>query len=112
VQVAEAKWLQVRQVTRVYLVRFLRADLDDGEAEAIALAEEVGADVVLVDERDGRRAAATLGLSVLGSVGILLRCKQVGVLSSLRPALDRLRTEGRFRIGQDLYLRALREAGE
>ncbi len=110
--VAEAKWVQVRRVGRTDLVKLLRANLDDGEAEAIALAQEIKADLVLLDERDARRAAEELGLSVLGSVGILLRAKKVGRIPSLRVVLDRLQTDGHFRMSLDLYVRALREAGE
>lgn len=110
--VAEAKWVQVRRVGRTDLVKLLKANLDDGEAEAIALAQEIKADLVLLDERDARRAAEELGLSVLGSVGILLKAKKVGRIPSLRVVLDRLQTEGHFRMSLDLYVRAVREAGE
>jgi len=90
----------------------LKADLDEGEAEAIALAYEMSADVVLLDERDARRAAMRMGLKVLGTVGILLWGKQMGKLVSLREQLEALRFQGNFRISQRLYDRVIQEAGE
>ena len=94
------------------LVRTLRKTLDEGEAEAIAFACEIGVDVVLLDERDARREAERLGLAVLGTVGILLWAKRSGCLASLREALDALRTQAKFRIGPSLYDRVLQEAGK
>jgi len=93
-------------------VRLLRAELDEGEAEAIVLAYEMGAGVVLLDERDARRTAERMGLRVLGTVGILVWAKRTGRVESLRADLDALVGRGRFRLSQALRDRALREAGE
>ena len=93
-------------------MNLLQVELDDGEVAAIALAYEIQADVVLIDEQDARQAAQQLGLRVLGTVGILTWAKQNGKLSSLRAALDELREKGKFRISQKLYERALNEVGE
>ena len=71
-EVSAANWIKVQKVKDKRMVGLLRAELDEGEAEAIALANEVGADVVLLDERDARRAAMRMGRMVLGIVGILL----------------------------------------
>lgn len=111
-EVFAANWIKVQKVNDERMVGLLRAELDKGEAEAIALSHEVSADVVLLDERDARRAAMRMGLKVLGTVGILLWGKQAGKLVSLREQLDALRFQGKFRISQRLYERVLREAGE
>ena len=111
-EVSAANWIKVQKVKDKRMVGLLRAELDEGEAEAIALAHEVGAYVVLLDERDARRAAMRMGRKVLGTVGILLWGKQTGKLVSLREQLDAMRSQGKFRISQRLYDRVLREAGE
>ena len=111
-EIKAARWITVQAVSQQVLVRTLRKTLDEGEAEAIAFACEIGADVVLLDERDARREAERLGLAVLGTVGILLWAKRSGCLASLREALDALRTQAKFRIGPSLYDRVLQEAGE
>lgn len=111
-EVAGANWIAVCDVTAWEVVQLLEMELEKGEAEAIALAHEVGAEVVLLDERDARRAAKRLGLHVLGTIGILIWARRVGKLPSLRGALDALQTRAKFRISRTLYERALGEVGE
>lgn len=105
-------WLEVRAVEALSLAQVLMHDLDRGEAEAIALALEVNASLVLLDEREGRRRAHDLGLSITGTIGILLRAYRAGVLSSLRDALDRLQDEAGFWLAPSLKERILREADD
>ena len=111
-QVAEAAWISVQPLTATDLAQLLRSELEAGEAEAIALASELKADVVLLDELDARRAASRLGLSVLGTVGVLIWAKRTGKLPTLRQALDDLQNIGKFRLSQALYQKALQEVGE
>ena len=111
-EVAMAEWITVRNVTTQHMVQLLQMQLEQGEAEAIALAVETGAEVVLLDERDARQAADSLGLLVLGTVGLPIWAKRLGKLASLREALDQLQARGRSRVGQSLYDRALAEVGE
>lgn len=101
-------WIQVQPVSNLSLVGLLSQTLDGGEAEAIALALEVAADRMLLDERDGRKAAKTLGLQVTGVLGILLRAKQSGELSSIRPAIEALIQKAGFRIAPELLAKVLR----
>lgn len=111
-EVADADWITVRSAAARGMVQLLLADLEQGEAEAIALAHETDADIILLDERDARRAARRLGLRPLGTIGILIWAKQSGRVSNLREVLDKLQAEGNFRMSQTLYERALREVGE
>jgi predicted nucleic acid-binding protein len=111
-EVADADWITMCDVAASEIVQLLQAELEEGEAEAIALAHQVGAQVVLLDERDARRAAKQLGLRVLGTVGVLIWARRAGNIPSLREALDVLQTRSRFRISPQLYERALSEVGE
>ena len=90
----------------------LQRDLDPGEAEAIALALQKRADWLLLDERDARRVAKSLGLKVTGVLGILLRARLDGQLPSLREAMDQLRDLADFRISPALYTDILQSAKE
>jgi len=87
-------------------------ELDEGESEAIALADELKADVILLDEKDARRIAKQLGLKVLGTVGILIWGKRVGKINNLRQVLDILQNQAMFRISHTLYQQALKSVGE
>ncbi len=71
-----------------------------------------GADWLLLDERDARRVAKSLGLKVTGVLGILFRARLAGQLSSLREAMDQLRDLADFRIGAALYAELLQAARE
>jgi predicted nucleic acid-binding protein len=86
--VAKPDWLEVRNV-RVTPSHRLE-NLDYGEREAIFLVEELGADAVLIDEKDGRREAAKLGFITVGTLSVLDRATETGLISFTK-AIDRLR---------------------
>jgi predicted nucleic acid-binding protein len=105
-------WITIQTVGDSVLLRALDGELDRGEAEAIALAVEVRAELLLVDERRARRVAARLGLGIVGVLGVLVEAKGRGLLSEVRPVLDDLVTQAGFRIRGGLYDLVLRAAGE
>lgn len=86
------------------------ARLDDGERSALALALQRGT-VVLVDERRGRACASDLGLPVLGTLGLLVRARQSGLIGQVRPLVDTLHAGGYF-LAKPLVERALSSVGE
>ena len=110
--VLQADWIERCSVTNRQLVIALLQDLDPGEAEAIALAVEVNADLLIMDERLGRRTAHHFGLNVVGVVGILIEAKRRGVIQEIKPYLDQLRDVAGFRISDILYRRVLEEQQE
>jgi len=107
--VATADWIQRHAAQNQVLVTALRRDLGLGEAESIALALELGADLILLDEKEGRHTAQRLGLRVMGIVGILLEAKTQGAIDKITPHLDALRQTAGFYLSEQLYqsLRAL-----
>ena len=74
-EVKEASWIDVVEVRNEHLKRILQLLLDEGEAEAIVLALETSASLVLLDGLEARLQAKRLGLRVTGTLGILLRAK-------------------------------------
>ena len=100
-------WIQTHEVSNEPLAQLLRQTLDRGEAEAIALAIDLKADWTLLDEREGRKVAKSLGLKVTGILGVLLRAKQVGELESLQPVIDDLINKAGFRIAPELLTQIL-----
>ena len=105
-------WIKTKALTSDKVARLLRADLDPGEAEAIALALESQADLILIDERDGRLAAERAGLRVTGVLGVILRAKELGQIESIGRELDALRTRARFFLSAALTASVLKAAGE
>ena len=89
----------------------LLALLDRGEAEVIALAEEQGADEVIIDERAARAIAITRGLSVIGSAGLLVRAKDRHLIAEVRPLLSRMHAAG-MRYSQRFFESLLEALGE
>lgn len=84
-EILAADWIHSRPVGDSVLVRALEGELDRGEAEAIALALEIRADLLLVDERRGRRAAQRLEVPILGTLGLLIEAKAKGLIPAVRP---------------------------
>jgi predicted nucleic acid-binding protein len=111
-EVARASWILRQIPNNGALFRALQRDLDRGESESIALAVELGADLILLDEQDGRRLAQRHGLKPMGVVGVLLLGKQYGLLPAIRPELDALRTDAGFWLGDSVYRLALQKARE
>jgi predicted nucleic acid-binding protein len=98
-------WLEV--LFPAAIVDSKLAKLDAGEREAIALAEELSADQLIVDELSGRREAERRGLSVIGTVGVLREAAGTGLLN-LRSAFERLQQTS-FHISPSLLSRILDE---
>lgn len=112
VDLAMEPWLVVATPNNQRRVQELRENLDPGEAEAIVLAIERGADLLLVDERRGRRTATAAGLTVIGLLGVVIRAKRSGLIDQAKPVLDELIQTARFWIGPELYAEVLAELGE
>lgn len=108
----QAGWIEVVSSEDKSLLRLLRRDLDEGEAEVIALAVNQQADLVLLDESAARRIAELYGLVKTGVVGVLMRAKREGRVQSLQAELDKLRYQAGFWIEEGLYYQALHAVGE
>jgi len=110
-EVSRAKWIEVVEVNDRLAVDVLLDELDLGEAESIVLARELGAEWVLMDERKGRRKLTQLGMPKIGTLGLLLKAKEMGYVDSVRKELYELREKG-FSVSQAVIDAVLVEAGE
>ena len=104
-------WVQTRTLSNRAVVSALQVEVDAGKAEAISLAQELAADLLLIDERMGRAIAARLGIRIIGLLGVLMEAKHRGLIREIKPLVDALMNVG-FRIGKDLYERILQTGGE
>lgn len=103
--VASAPWLEVQAVQDSIAVDLLREQLDRGESEAIVLALETQAQLLIIDEARGRRIAQSRGLTYVGTVGIIVLAKRKNLIQSGTAVLDQLAEIG-FRMDTLLYERA------
>ncbi len=103
-------FIKVVKVTNLDRVAFLQrvTGLDRGESEAIIFADESKADLLLMDEAAGRKVAHNMSLRMTGSVGVLLRAYQTGLLSAdeIDNAFVRIRESNRH-ISENLLRSAL-----
>ena len=104
-------WLRIQAPNVAPPASLLRRRLGDGEREALALAIELKADWIILDDLPARRSAEATGLNVIGTLGTLVAAKRAGLLKSIRPELDALfRTS--FFLSPHLYDELLRLADE
>lgn len=110
-EVAGGKWIQSRAVENRELVSALTGELDAGEAEAIALAKELNA-ALLIDERRGAAVADRLGIFHTGLIGVLLRAKRDGHVPAVRPLLEQSTKDTSFRMSDAVIQTAIHLAME
>ena len=111
--VQNLSWLEVIKVNNQQLVKELQETLklDLGESEAIALAEQIEASQLLIDEKAARKVAMAHKLPLIGTVGVLLLAKRRGLLASIQGVLDEMQAQG-MRISDRLYVQVLTLAQE
>jgi predicted nucleic acid-binding protein len=113
VDVAQAKWIEQQIVTNNRGVEQLMKNeaLDRGESEAIILAKEINANLLIVDDRTARRCASRQKIPIIGAAGILLLAKEERVISSVKESLDELLRTG-FYLSNLNYRKIVKAAGE
>jgi len=103
-------WIKVQAPSNQILVDVLKIVVDEGEAEAIGLALEKGLRLI-IDDRKARIYAKRLGVKVIGTAGILVRAKKVGIIPSVKSLLEALKQKG-FYLSSELIAEVLRLVGE
>ena len=107
----KAQWIEVMPLP-LHTDPLLITTLDAGEAAVIALSRELNANLVLIDERKARKVARNIyGLRVIGTAGILVKAKKMGLLDNIASLLQIMRDSG-YRIGDSIVDAALKQAGE
>ena len=104
-------WVIVQELAHPLQPSTVSGSIGSGEREVISLGLELGSTLLILDEQPARRLATSLGLRVIGTVGLLMAGKEHGFLTKIRPELDRLLAV-RFFMDQDLYDRVIAQAGE
>lgn len=100
------EWIKVKEVHNKIQQNALTLILDEGEASSIALSLETGNSLLIIDEKKGRRIARELGLKIIGTLGVILRAKEMGLIDSIENLLEKLENAD-FRISPNLKAKIL-----
>jgi predicted nucleic acid-binding protein len=95
------EWIRIESVTDKKYQDFLETQVDLGEASAIALAKEYDDTLLLLDDLKARRLALKLNLKITGTLGVIHKAKQIGILEKVKPLIDLLRKTD-FRISDKI----------
>lgn len=112
ISVQQAGWIRQIAVRNTPLVLSLTQDLGAGEAEAIVLAQELPADLLIVDERHARERARRLGIRLTGVLGVLVEAKTRRIVPAVKPVILDLRELAGFHVSPALQADVLRQIGE
>ena len=107
----ESAFIEVRSIQGGLYKDFLLSQLDSAEAETILLAKEINADFVIIDENLGYRFANNAGLTAIRTLSLLLRAKEKGHITQLKPLMDEMIAKGRW-YSESVYKAILAKAGE
>lgn len=105
------EWIIVKDVSDKPRQEILEIFIDKGEASAIALALEMPGSILVIDDYKARKIADKLNLSYTGTLGVIIKAKQDGIISSIKPFIEKIKRTN-FRISQELEYFALKAAGE
>lgn len=111
-QIKNSAWIKVQPIQNSLLVKSLSLQLDKGESEAITLAIEMSASLILLDEKRGRNIANQFNLRPFGLLGMLIQAKKTGLVPAIKPLIDRLRNHAGFWIDNKLYQTVLNSVDE
>ena len=105
-------WIEIIAPTDEMEVQGFLGELDRGEAEAIVLARELGANFLIIDERLGAQRVKDEGLTTMGLVGVLIKAKERGLIREVKPILYELRDITGFWMSDRFLAFILRKIGE
>ncbi len=105
------EWVIIKNASDSYKQKILELQLDKGESSAIALAIEMPESILILDDFKARKIAQQLGLTITGTIGVIVKAKLTGKIPSIKPYLDKIKITN-FRISSEIEAQALKEANE
>ncbi len=105
------KWIKIEKVKNEKYKQLLDQILDSGEASAIALALDLENVLLILDDLKGRKEAEKLGFNITGTLGVLFKSKQLGIIDELKPYIEKLKNVG-FRVSENIEKEILKRSNE
>lgn len=104
-------WVIVAEVKDTHYLDILKLEVDDGEASAIALSFEFDKTLLILDDLKARKIAIKLNLNFTGTMGILIKAKEAGLIDAIKPILDEIQLTN-FRFSENVLHQILLIAKE
>jgi len=104
IQLIEKDIVKIVKVKNRSLVKSFQMNLDYGESEVLALAIDMNASLIIIDEKEARQVADTYNLNKTGFIGILIKAEKLGLIDSAMDLIDLAIKKG-FRINKNLYIK-------
>ncbi len=104
-------WIEIKQPSDKNYQSIIEASVDKGEASAIALAIELDDCLLIIDDLKGRKFASQIGLTIIGTIGVIVDAKLAGIVTSIKPLLAKIKSTN-FRITEQLEAIILKRSGE
>jgi predicted nucleic acid-binding protein len=105
------EWIKVEPVKDQKYLKFIRTQVDIGEASAIALAAEKDGALLILDDLKARKLARRLGMSFTGTLGVINKAKELGIINKIKPLVEQLR-ETDFRVSENIVENLLKRNNE
>ena len=105
------EWIEILSVKSKDTQRLLEMQIDKGESSAIALALEIPDSLLILDDIKARKVATQLGLSITGTLGIIIKAKLEGIIPSVIPILNKIKQTD-FRLSSEVESQVLKAAME
>jgi predicted nucleic acid-binding protein len=103
--------VEIAEVKDKYRQTILKLQIDKGESSAIALALETPDSVVILDDYKARKIAERLGVTLTGTIGVIIKAKLNGIIPSVKPIIEKIKQTD-FRLSAEIESQALKEADE
>lgn len=104
-------WFEIKKVKDLNYQKILETIVDKGEASAIALALELDNPLLIIDDLKGRKLAKKLNLNITGTLGVILKAKEKGIIKSTKGIFEKLK-QSNFRISEKVETELLKLSGE
>jgi predicted nucleic acid-binding protein len=104
-------WIIVETIRHTRMRQMFSSSLHSGEVETLILADETNADIVLIDDFLARKYAIQAGMNLSGTIGVLLKAKEKGLVGQVKPLLEDMIRNGIY-LNKQLYEDALHLADE
>jgi len=105
------EWIKIESIQDQKYLKFIRTRVDLGEATAIALAAEKDNPLLILDDLKARKLAKQLGMKITGTLGVINKAKELGIIEKVKPLVDQLK-ETDFRISENVIGNLLKRNGE